>query len=333
MDLKDTISGICGAIGCTYGGLPFDVAKVRLQNQAAEAFSGSASSAATGTSASSSTPPKVRYTGVTNCMIQTLRREGPGALYKGALPALSSSVVENAVGITVHRATHRAITRLYHDPQVRFSLGTECAIGGFTGIFTCVAMCPFEVTKVRLQTAQGGNTAGLVHCVQDVYRSGGLRGFWSGLTSLWMRDIPFNAIFFGSYESICTQIMKYYGHKTKEEIGIWQVLLAGGLAGACGWSAVIPFDVAKTRLQSGGARGSCFKVMHTIATQEGYQTLFSGWSAAVARAFPANGCLFGGVEMANRGLSYWLAGDSGSGANSDQARGTEVATVATTASS
>jgi len=290
MDLKDTVSGICGAFCCTYAGLPFDVAKVRLQNQAA------------GVGA---------YSGTASCIAHILRHEGPLTLYRGALPALSSACAENAMGITVQRATHRQLVKLHGDPSVRFSLGTECAIGGFTGIFTSMAMCPFEVAKVRMQVLSrsgAGASQDLFSCVSEVYRNGGLRGFYRGLTSLLARDVPFNAIFFGSYEFACTQLMRYNGCSSKDGLSTPQVLLAGGLAGATGWSVVIPFDVVKTRLQTGQASGSCFHVMRTIIAREGYRKLFAGWSAAVMRALPANAAMFAGVELSNRWLQEMMSG-------------------------
>ena len=82
--------------------------------------------------------------------------------------------------------------------------------------------------------------------------------------------------------------------------------MAGGLAGSFGWSLIMPFDVAKTRLQAGSASGTTLQVMRAILVAEGWPALFSGWTAAVARAFPANAGLFAGVELASRLMDKWL---------------------------
>ena len=66
------------------------------------------------------------------------------------------------------------------------------------------------------------------------------------------------------------------------------------------------FDVVKTRLQAGSASGTTMQVMRAVVRAEGWRALFSGWTAAVARAFPANAGLFAGVELASR-----LMGSSG----------------------
>eukprot|EP00928_Gymnodinium_smaydae_P089820 TRINITY_DN7371_c0_g3_i1.p1 TRINITY_DN7371_c0_g3~~TRINITY_DN7371_c0_g3_i1.p1 ORF type:complete len:301 (-),score=45.15 TRINITY_DN7371_c0_g3_i1:153-1055(-) len=298
MEVKDSLSGLCGAICCTYIGSPFDVAKARLQSQALA-------------------PSGPRYSGLVHCILQTARLEGMRGLWKGATPALTSAVVENAVGMTVQRATHRMLARRSGDINARFSMGTECLIGGLAGIFTSLAMCPFEVMKVRLQVARGtsaatgdvvaaGRGGSVLACAKDIFNTEGVRGFYRGLVSLWARDIPFNAIFFGSYESTCTLMMRAGNLRSKDELSNGQVLLAGGVAGALGWSVVLPFDVVKTRLQTGCTHGSCLQVMRSIVMNEGIAALYLGWGAAVARAFPANAGLFLGVELSNRWLDKLL---------------------------
>ena len=71
-------------------------------------------------------------------------------------------------------------------------------------------------------------------------------------------------------------------------------------------TTVARFDVVKTRLQAGSASGTTMQVMRAVVRAEGWRALFSGWTAAVARAFPANAGLFAGVELASR-----LMGSSG----------------------
>jgi len=101
-------------------------------------------------------------------------------------------------------------------------------------------------------------------------------------------------------------MMRAEGLKSKDDLGLSRILFAGGLAGSFGWSVIMPFDVVKTRLQAGSASGTTMQVMRAVVRAEGWRALFSGWTAAVARAFPANAGLFAGVELASR-----LMGSSG----------------------
>ena len=76
--------------------------------------------------------------------------------------------------------------------------------------------------------------------------------------------------------------------------------VASSVAAAVAETATLPTDVAKTRLQTGVADGGTFPLMLKIVRAEGVAALFTGWSAAVCRAFPANAGLFAGVELMSR---------------------------------
>ncbi len=255
MSFIDTASGVVGSVACVMLGAPFDLSKSRLQNQPGE------------------------YRGLFDCLTKTFRREGFFALYKGSAPSLSSALVENSVGMTIQRGLRRIYGGLQQQSfgrgggqSDRFSLAVEMSLGGVTGVFTSIAICPVEVLKVRQQVDRARSTGvfrGQWAAASSVWRKEGARGFYRGLVSLMLRDVPFNAIFYGSYESMCTVYMRLNGIKDKQELGYFPIIAAGGLAGTFGWSAILPFDVIKTRLQTGKSTGSVFSLMRTIILKEG----------------------------------------------------------------
>ena len=138
--------------------------------------------------------------------------------------------------------------------------------------------------------------------IKRLVRADGFSGLYKGLSSVILRDVPFNALFYGSYETICTMLIRWKGLQSKDDLEKTFIFGAGGFAGCVGWSVVLPFDVAKTRMQSGTMQGSLSTVLRSIVVNEGPSALFNGWSAAVARAFPANAGLFLGVEVTSRVL-------------------------------
>jgi hypothetical protein len=62
-------------------------------------------------------------------------------------------------------------------------------------------------------------------------RSDGIGGLFRGLSSLIARDVPFNALFYGSYESCCAALMRAEGLKSKDDLGMSRIFFAGGLRG------------------------------------------------------------------------------------------------------
>jgi hypothetical protein len=89
-------------------------------------------------------------------------------------------------------------------------------------------------------------------------------------------------------------------------------MLQGGLAGSSAWAVVFPADVVKSRLQAGGlstgdaaaaARRSLLTTVRGLYKAGGIAVFYNGASAAICRAFPANGALFLGYEMSMKVLN------------------------------
>jgi hypothetical protein len=140
---------------------------------------------------------------------------------------------------------------------------------------------------------------GPVDLARLIVRRDGVRGLFKGLPSLWARDIPFNFAFLGSYEAFCG-LFAWATESDRRALNPLPTLAAGGLAGMAGWSVVFPMDVVKSRTQTGTTGQSTLTVARTILQKEGPRAFYRGWSAAVARAFPANAALLLGYELSHR---------------------------------
>lgn len=283
-----TASGVLGGVCCVYAGQPFDTIKVRLQTQ---------------------NKMSPLYSNPLDCLRKTITQGGYRALYKGSSAALASVVTENAVLFTAQSAIKDVVKSLNADPTAELSLGQEALVGGIAGFFSSTAITPAEVIKCRLQIQDRLSSSGVantplrytgpVDAVMKIARTEGLKGLFAGLPSVWMRDIPFNFVFLGSYEAFCSAATWKF-NKSREELGAAELFVCGGLAGVSGWSIVFPMDVVKSKMQTTSASSSAFQVIrHTLKT-EGVRAFYQGWSAAVLRAFPANAALLMGVELSKR---------------------------------
>jgi solute carrier family 25 carnitine/acylcarnitine transporter 20/29 len=68
-------------------------------------------------------------------------------------------------------------------------------------------------------------------------------------------------------------------------------VLTGGLGGIACWSAVLPFDVAKTIIQTSSEKATernPFKVLSSIHKRAGLKGCYAGLGPTIVRAFPAN---------------------------------------------
>jgi solute carrier family 25 ornithine transporter 2/15 len=194
--LRDTLSGAFGSVCLTAAGLPFDRVKLLLQTHEAGAAG---------------------YRTPVDALRSVVARDGVLSLWRGAGPALASSMLENAVVFTAN-----GFLRRFFAPggdEASLSLGAHAALGGLSGVFSATAICAPEVVKCRMQhqegalraavKAAGGGAAAVAaprfangfECARYVVATEGAAGLFAGLGPLLLRDVPFNTLFFGSYRT------------------------------------------------------------------------------------------------------------------------------------
>ncbi|EMP39163.1 Non-POU domain-containing octamer-binding protein [Chelonia mydas] len=188
--------------------------------------------------------------------------------------------------------------------------------GSFSSVFSSMVLCPAELVKCRMQALHEmkvtGRTALGCHSstwatVKNIFQSEGLLGFFQGLTSTWLREVPGYFFFFGGYEvsrSFFTQ-----AGQCKEDLGSLPLTVSGGMGGACFWLAVYPIDSVKSRIQvlsmAGRQDGFLLSFLHILRT-EGFMALYCGLMPTVIRALPSNGALFLAYEMTRKKLTGLL---------------------------
>lgn len=251
------------------------------------------------------------YRGPLDCFLRMLRTEGLRALYKGATPALSSQLLENSALFAANGIIRRAWEQMQGGA---LSLPQSAVAGGMSGVFSVMAMCPAEVVKCRLQAQRaehagsaGGAVrashpryAGPVDCLRQTLRHEGPRGLYRGVGALWGRDIPYNYIYFGTYETCTWLAMRLTQSESRSELNAGLVLLSGGSAGMTAWGVMFPLDLIKSRMQAATTHMTMASCVRLVLQRDGVAGLYRGWSAAVLRAFPANGALFLGYELMQR---------------------------------
>ncbi|POM77373.1 Mitochondrial Carrier (MC) Family [Phytophthora palmivora] len=199
------------------------------------------------------------YAGVTDAFRRIATEEGVAALWKGAVPALSSSIIENSVLFSANGFAKRAVLALHakqraeHEGDYQLTTLDEALMGAFAGCFSATAITMPENIKCKLQFQRGHLGEG----------------------------------------------PKILGKESKNDLNPVAILTSGGLAGATSWSIMFPVDVLKSRMQTASSTGplSLRGAFRAVYSEFGIHGFYRGWSAAVLRAFPANGSLFLGVEM------------------------------------
>uniref|UniRef100_G3RFN7 Solute carrier family 25 member 45 n=1 Tax=Gorilla gorilla gorilla TaxID=9595 RepID=G3RFN7_GORGO len=176
--------------GCTGGFLqayclaPFDLIKVRLQNQ-------------TEPRAQPGSPPP-RYQGPVHCAASIFREEGPRGLFRGAW----ALTLRDTPTVGIYFITYEGLCRQYTPEGQNPSSATVLVAGGFAGIASWVAATPLDVIKSRMQMdgLRRRVYQGMLDCMVSSVRQEGLGVFFRGVTINSARAFPVNAVTFLSYE-------------------------------------------------------------------------------------------------------------------------------------
>lgn len=167
--------------------------------------------------------------------------------------------------------------------------------GGVAGATSRTATAPLDRVKVALQVQT--SRASLMPAVKDIWKEGGLLGFFRGNGLNVLKVAPESAIRFYTFELLKKFIINGKGEKDKAEIGPMGRLFAGGLAGAVAQTAIYPMDLVKTRLQThvcvGGKAPTVRALSKDIWVQEGPRAFYRGLVPSLFGIVP-----YAGIDLA-----------------------------------
>ncbi|XP_072493446.1 solute carrier family 25 member 45 isoform X5 [Notamacropus eugenii] len=165
---------------------PFDLIKVRLQNQTEPR------------SRPGVAPP--RYSGPLHCARTILREEGPCGLFRGAW----ALVLRDTPTMGLYFLTYEGLSWWLTSDSKEPGSATMLVAGGFAGIMSWTAATPLDVVKSRMQMdgLKQREYRGLLDCIVSSARQEGPCVFFRGLTLNSVRAFPVNAVTFFSYEHL-----------------------------------------------------------------------------------------------------------------------------------
>ncbi|KAH0266732.1 hypothetical protein KCU91_g10569, partial [Aureobasidium melanogenum] len=274
------LGSLAGAFGA-FMVYPIDLVKTRMQNQRKARVG------------------QLLYKNSIDCFSKVIRNEGVRGLYSGVLPQLVGVAPEKAIKLTVNDLVRGKAS----DPKTgEIKLPWEIIAGGSAGACQVIFTNPLEIVKIRLQIQ--GEVAKSQKAVEKrsamwIVRNLGLVGLYKGASACLLRDVPFSAIYFPTYNHLKKD---YFGEGPNKKLGIVQLLTAGAIAGMPAAYLTTPCDVIKTRLQVEARKGetqytSLRHCAKTIWQEEGFRAFFKGGPARILRSSPQFGFTLAGYEL------------------------------------
>ena len=140
------------------------------------------------------------------------------------------------------------------------TVSAHLAAAALAGLASSLIRVPTEVVKSRMQTGQFASASNALWHIS--MREGVTTGLFAGFGSFLLRDLPFDAIEFSSYEQMKLSWTSMFGKGGKHgEIKQLESAAIGSVAGMLTGAVTTPLDVVKTRLMTqGGNAGKKYKV-------------------------------------------------------------------------
>jgi solute carrier family 25 (mitochondrial carnitine/acylcarnitine transporter), member 20/29 len=178
--------------------------------------------------------------------------------------------------------------------------------GSASGVALVLAGHPFDLIKVRLQTAAVGRYSGAIHAVRETVRSEGVRALYKGASPPMVATGMINSLMFGLMGVCQEQKRARSGTATLDVADIMQ---CGSIVGVFMAFVVTPMELVKAKLQvQYNARGQAAQFSGPVdcARQlfqaRGIRGLYTGLLPTMMHR-GSNWAYFGGYEFAKR----WLA--------------------------
>lgn len=181
---------------------------------------------------------------------------------------------------------------------------TQIALSGaFAGVVSSPFTAPLEHIRIRLQI-QSGKTEGPMALIRNIVREYGYRKLFHGYAATSLREIPGFFFYFLGYEFTVKSLTPE--GQTVNDLPMWKFFTAGCVGGYSMWVTCYPFDVIKTKIQTGSLHPSkhlsIAAVTKDIYKTAGIKGFYRGFVPCIVRALPVNAATFTSYELAMRAM-------------------------------
>ncbi|XP_011639433.1 mitochondrial uncoupling protein Bmcp isoform X2 [Pogonomyrmex barbatus] len=183
---------------------------------------------------------RLRYSGMTDALLQISKQEGIKGLYSG----ISSAILRQATYGTIKFGTYYSLKKVASDAWATGDLVTiNIVCAALAGAISSAIANPTDVVKVRMQVT-GETNVSLFTCFQDVYKHEGVRGLWRGVGPTAQRAAVIAAVELPIYDYTKSKCMSILGNSVSNHFVSSFVASMGSAV------ASTPIDVIRTRLMN-----------------------------------------------------------------------------------
>lgn len=178
-------AGFFSAIPTTLVAAPFERIKIVLQTQDANANKS-----------------------MINAIKRIIASGGVKSLFKGSVATLARDGPGSALYFATYEIAKKELTKLTGAKEGELSLLAVSTAGGLSGMSMWLAVFPIDTIKTRL-TNSVTESISMKEAVSQIYKNGGIKGFFPGIGPALLRSFPANAATFVGVELTHSFFKKY----------------------------------------------------------------------------------------------------------------------------
>lgn len=144
-----------------------------------------------------------KYTGSFDCLKKLYKESGIKGIYHGGMSTLPRELIAYFFYFGIYEGLSQyTAENYYNNDRTQLKTWQILLFGGLSGFGEWLPGYPFDVVKSKYQADDVKNPKykSILGCVKDIYRSSGIRGFYSGIVPCLLRAPPANAATFLGFE-------------------------------------------------------------------------------------------------------------------------------------
>ncbi|KAJ2996600.1 hypothetical protein HDV02_006362 [Globomyces sp. JEL0801] len=166
--------------------------------------------------------------------------------------------------------------------------------GAIARSIAVVFISPMEMIRTRVQVGKAPLRM-ILKDVKYMMREQGISSLWRGLTPTLLRDAPFSAFYWVSFETMKEKMFLSYPNRSyRMDLGI--SFISGSVSGMLAAFLTHPFDVVKTINQaSKGESVGVVEIFKHIYGARGLSGLYAGLIPRIAKVAPGCGIMISSI--------------------------------------
>ncbi|KAK9758918.1 Mitochondrial carrier protein [Popillia japonica] len=188
-----------------------------------------------------------QFNGTLDAFVKITKYEGVTSLWSGLSPTLVLAIPATIIYFVTYEQLRLKLKDKYNGNNTRGEsikqpFWIPVIAGGSARIISASIVSPLELIRTKMQSTRLSYFE-IGQALKILVKQNGISGLWKGVFATLLRDVPFSAIYWTSYEFI----------KLKTSNGtvpnFSYSFLAGFISGSIAATVTVPFDVVKTHQQ------------------------------------------------------------------------------------